>query len=444
MLLISSRHRRFCHLLGVVIAATIAGAGIPRSHALTMEASAQLALRNNLELKAAYYEVEKARGRLLQAGLLPNPSLELAGETDRAFKNEGERKFAVAVSQAFPITGRLKHARTVGRVEVALAIAEIRNRERLLIGDVQRVFIQVLAGSEQIAARRELLETTNALVTLSRQRFEAAQVSQVDVNLANIETQKLQQEIRLLEADREANLLALKQKLGLAPQTPLSIEGSLRGVAGSLGAPVDPRRAFSLRPDLRAVELAAERARAEARLASSVAWGDPTVSFGFDQNRRSDVPIGLVTDRSLGLKLSIPLPAFNQNQGKIYEQQSAERLAVGQLSAQRLGVQTEIAVAGERAARIGAALETYERSLLPLISQNTAVLQQGYREGKADFTQILQSQNQRATLRIAAVDLARDRALALVDLQTATASNRLLAPELLRLRRPAIQAEAKR
>ena len=441
---ISPFRRQFRFLLNATVVAATVSAGISVCRALTIEAAAQLALRNNLELKAAYYEVEKARGRLLQAGLLPNPALELAGETDRAFRNEGERKFAVAVSQAFPITGRLKHARVVGRVEVALAIAEIRNRERLLLGDVQRTFIQVLAGSEQIAARRELLETTNALVTLSRQRFEAAQVSQVDVNLANIETQRLQQEIRLLESDREANLLALKQKLGLPPQSALSIEGSLRGVAGSLTSPGDPERAFSLRPDLRAVELAAERARAEARLAYAEAWGDPTVSVGFDQNRRSDDPIGLITDRSLGLKLSIPLPAFNQNQGKIYEQQSAERLAVGQLAAQRLAVQSEITVARERATRIGAALETYERSLLPLINQNTAVLQQGYREGKADFTQILQSQNQRATLRISSVDLARDRALALVDLQTATASNRLLAPELLRLRETAKSTRIKR
>lgn len=401
---------------------------------MTLDAATQLALRNNLDLRAAYQEVEKARGRLLQAGLLPNPSFEIAGETDRAFKNEGERKFAVALAQSFPVTARLRNAREVGRVQVALAIAEIRNRERLLIGDVQRAFIQVLAGTEQIAARRELLETTNALVTLSRQRFEAAQVSQVDVNLARIETQKLEQEIRLLETDRDANMFSLRQKLGLAPRAKLSVEGSLRSIAGSLSARPNVQRAISLRPDLRATELAADRSRAEAKLARSEAWGDPTVTVGFDQARRVDEPVGLFTDRSLALKLAIPLPIFNRNQGKIYEQQAAERQAVGQLAAQRLAVNTEIETAAERAARLGAALENYERDLLPLINQNTSLLQQGYQVGKVDFTQILQSQNQRAALRVTSVDLARDRALALIDLQTATASNRLLVPELLRLR----------
>lgn len=416
--------------------------GASKGSALNIDGAAQLALRNNLELRAAYQEVEKARGRLLQSGLLPNPSFEIAGETDRAFKNGGERKFAVALVQSFPVTARLRNAREVGRVDVALAIAEIRNRERLLIGDVQRSFIQVLAGNEQIAARRELLETTNALVTLSRQRFEAAQVSQVDVNLARIETKRLEQEIRILEADREAILLALRQKLGLTPRAQLSVEGTLRTVVGSLNSRPNVQRAISLRPDLRATELAADRSRAEAKLAHSEVWGDPTVSFGFDQTRRVDEPVGLFTDRSLGLKLAIPLPVFNRNQGKIYEQRAAERQAVGQLAAQRLAVNTEIEVAAVRAARIGAALENYERDLLPLINQNTSLLQQGYQVGKADFTQILQSQNQRANLRVASVDLARDRALALVDLQTATAANWLLAPELLRLRGNARPASA--
>ncbi len=434
------REFRFLSLGCALLVAALPGPRVAR--ALTLDAAAALALRNNLDLKAAYFEVEKARGRLLQAGLWPNPALEIAGETDRTFQNEGERKFSIGISQAFPLTSRLASARAVGRVEVAQAIAEIRNRERLLLGEMQRLFVQVLAGAEQIAARRDLLRTTDELVTLSRQRFAAAQVSEVDVNLATIERQRLQQEIGLLEADRQANLLLLRQKLGLAPRAPLMLEGSLQSVAYSLSASADVSRALLLRPDIRVAELGAERARAEARLARVEAWGDPTIGVSVDHSRRTDEPIGLKTDQTLGLKLAFPLPLFNRNQGKIYEQRAAEQLALGQVAAQRLAVRTESAIATERAGRLGAALASYERSVLPLISQNTALLQQGYGEGKVDFTQILQSQNQRATLRVASVDLARDRALALVDLQTAAASHRLLARELLRQREPAPRRNA--
>ena len=104
---------------------------------------------DNLDLRAASYEVDKARGRLLQAGLWPNPELELSTTTDRTFNDEGERTSAAGFQQAFPISGRLRFAKRVSRVDVAQAMAEIRNRERLLIGEVQRDFLSVLLLRQQ-------------------------------------------------------------------------------------------------------------------------------------------------------------------------------------------------------------------------------------------------------------------------------------------------------
>ncbi|HEY5813591.1 MAG TPA: TolC family protein, partial [Terrimicrobiaceae bacterium] len=56
---------------------------------ITMDEAVRAALANNLDLRAARFEVEKARGRLIQSGLWPNPSLEFAWRTDRLGNNEG-------------------------------------------------------------------------------------------------------------------------------------------------------------------------------------------------------------------------------------------------------------------------------------------------------------------------------------------------------------------
>src|SRR5688500_2194950 len=98
--------------------------GEPAS-ALTIDQAVAGALRDNLDLRAASYEVDKARGRLLQAGLWPNPELELSTATDRTFNDEGEQRTAAGFQQAFPISGRLRFARRVSRVDVAQAMAEI-------------------------------------------------------------------------------------------------------------------------------------------------------------------------------------------------------------------------------------------------------------------------------------------------------------------------------
>ena len=67
---------------------------VPAS-ALTMDDAVSAALANNLDLRAAKFEVEKARGRLIQAGLWPNPEVEVGERTDRAFSDEGEHLTAI-------------------------------------------------------------------------------------------------------------------------------------------------------------------------------------------------------------------------------------------------------------------------------------------------------------------------------------------------------------
>ncbi|HEX8490542.1 MAG TPA: TolC family protein, partial [Chthoniobacterales bacterium] len=176
-----------CWQLLPIFIGWIALAALESASALTIEQAVAGALRDNLDLRAASYEVEKARGRLLQAGLWPNPELELSTATDSTFNDEGERRSAAGFQQAFPIAGRLRFAKRVSRVDVAQAMAEIRNRERLLIGEVQRDFLNVLLLRQQLAANREFVSLNREFVDVLEDRLQRAEVSEVDVNLARVE-----------------------------------------------------------------------------------------------------------------------------------------------------------------------------------------------------------------------------------------------------------------
>ena len=415
--------------------------GTNAARAVSLDGAVRQALANNLDLRSAYFEVEKARARLLQAGLWPNPELELNTSTDTPLTNEGQFILTAGFNQAFPLTGRLRYAQSSARVDIAQAMAEIRNRERLLIGETVRAFIEAAATTEQIAARRELLGINQNFAQLSEQRLQAAQASQVDVNLARIEARRLQQEIGLLEIEYQTNLLALKQKLGLKPEAPLSVDGSLQAIAERLAARGgDESAAFARRPDLRALELAGDRAHAEVRLARAEAWGDPTFGLTFENDRAVDDPQGLKTDRYLGVRVAVPLPFYNRNQGKVREQIAAGSQAQAQAQALQLSIRNEMAEARMRAERLGGVLASYQKDLLPLVTQNTDLLRQGYAAGKADFSLIVQSQTQRGTLRTGYVDSLRDRALALADLQTATASSPFLKVDFLQRKPSAIRS----
>src|SRR5262245_44259805 len=103
---------------------------------------AQTALSQNKSLQAAREQLRQAEARVTQAGLRPNPSLDVSTATDVLFANEGENGFAVAVSQPFELGGKRGKRIQVAEAEVELAKAEIAETERQLIGQLRAAFLR--------------------------------------------------------------------------------------------------------------------------------------------------------------------------------------------------------------------------------------------------------------------------------------------------------------
>ena len=410
------------------------GSSAPSAHALTLDQAVASALSNNLDLRAAYFEVEKARGRLIQAGLWPNPELQFNTTTDRAFKSEGQRNSTAGFQQAFPISGRLRFGKQVGRVDVAQAMAEIRNRERLLIGEVQRDFIAVLLLRQQIATNREFLGINRSYVETLTQRKAQAEVSDVDVNLAQLELQRLQLDNAALEAELSTRELSLKQRLGLQPGQSLAVEGNLDAIANKFRPERYQTTMVVNRPDLRQTELGIDKANAEIRLAKAEAWADWTLGADYQSDRAVDEPVGLNEDRFFGFRLSIPLALWNRNQGRVYEQRAAAEQARAQVEALQLTIRNEIATGLARAYKLREIVNTYRSSLVPMLTATTNLLGAGQKQGLTQPTQFIQAQQQRGTLLISSLTSYSNYFQALVDLETATASSPFLKKDFLTTR----------
>ena len=401
-----------------------------------MDQAVMSALSSNLDLRAAYYEVEKARGRLIQAGLWPNPQLEFGTTTDVVFKNEGERTSTVGFSQAFPISGRLRLAKEASRVDVAQAMAEIRNRERLLIGEVQRDFLTALVLRQQIAANREFIGINREFVETFEQRLKKAEVSEVVVNLARVESQRLELENAVLDAELSVREILLEQRLGLAPERAIVLEGNLDALAAQFRPEKYQTAMIVNRPDLRQTELGIDRAQAEIRLARAEAWADWTLGHDYENERATDDPGGIDRSQFVGFKISIPLALWNRNQGRVHEQQAAADQARKQVDALRLTIRTEIAAGLARAYKLRDVVKTYGGTLLPALTQTTALLRKGQAEGLIEPTQLIQAQQQRATLRTSYLGAYTTYVSALVDLETSSASSPFLRKDFLQSRTP--------
>ena len=416
------------HILGSLAAAGVLASS---AQAVTLDDAVRAALAGNLDLRAAKYEVGKARGRLIQAGLWPNPELDFSGRTDRLGNKEGERTVSAGFAQAFPITGRLQFARQVGRVDVAQAMVEIRNRERLLIGEVQRDYLTALLLQRQIAANREFIGVNRDFVTLFEQRLKKAEVSEVDVNLARVEMLRVELETAVLGADLSSRELALKQRLGIGPTGRLEVEGDVEALAAKFRPEKYQPTMVVNRPDVRLLELSVDRAQAEIRLARAEAWQDWTVGLDYENERKMDVPAGLTSNNFTGFKISIPLALWNRNQGKVREQQAASDQARQQIEALRLSIRTEIATSIAQAAKLREVVGSYQTTLLPTLTSTTDLLKKGIKEGLTDATRLVQAQQQRATLRASYLTAYTSYVQALVELETASGGSPFLSKDFL-------------
>ena len=434
--------RTFISKVARILAVAVALLSVPIASALTIDEAVATALRNNKDLRAAYFEIEKARGRLLQAGLWPNPELEIAGTTDRTFNNEREGVLSAEFMQGFPLAGRLRLAKNVARVDVARALVEIRNRERLLIGEVQRAFIEVLAAGDRTAFRQNQVGSGQELVDLASKRLAAGQASSVEANTAQIEIARLRQEIALIEVDRKTALFLLRQRLGTAPDAPIAVEGTLGEVTQTLAAAPVPAGAVTLRPDVHDLALAGDRARAEATLARAEAWENLRVGLGIERETEADDMGGTEEMGFLGLRVSVPLPLWNRNQGRVAEQLATASQADAQIEALKLTIRSEIATARERARLLNEVLGTYDKQVLPLLQQSIETLRSGSAAGQTNLADVIQNRVQQFSLQASQVEARRNYALALVDLQTASGGSRLLKTDYLVRRSKRDRADA--
>ncbi len=406
-----------------LVCLSLSAVAVQASEPLPLDAAIRRALTQNRELAAFALGAEAARGRVEQAGLRPNPALEAGGQTDLITGNNGVRKFDLGVTQAIPLGNRLREAQAAARVGIGTASAVLDDRRRMLVGDVTKLYVELLALDREISLRDRLIKANARFLELARSRARLGESSLLEVNAAALEQAKLEQERAGLLAERANRLQNLKLLLGAAPDEELVISGELDAATNTLKTQADGDNPTWNRPDLRAAALAIEQIEAEKRLAQVEAKGDLTVGATYGYDRGADNG----ADHLLGVKFSIPLPVRNRNQGRLRELRAEQTRAQREVDALDLKVASEVAAARLRVEQTRKILEDYRVAVLPLGEESERALAEAYQRGQLSLFQVIQGQQQRLALESGALAADAAYAMALVELQTATGRSPWLA-----------------
>ena len=383
---------------------------------LSLESAVQTALMANRDLVAARFAVHKAEGRLRQAGLLPNPEIEFNGFSDFVSSTDGEGEFVVGLHQELPLTSRLSISREISRVGVAEALREVRNYERLLISRVQALYVRAQAARVRAGAAGTAKFDAAKSAELAATRLLAGQGTLAESALARVEEQRWGTVATSAATEGETLLLDLKTALGMSAGESLVLSQSLESVLQTLQSRANQSLTFS-RPDVELALLELDRAGAETRLAKASAWEGIRVGVEYMQDRGVDAPGGIDTGYFLGVKVSLPLPVWDQKKGEIQTSQATEEQRAARVRALELEVANGLAAARRRVALLDTQWRRYGSDTQPVIDGAGREMTQGFEEGRVDARDLLLVRAQSASLGVEAARIIEDLALALIELE---------------------------
>jgi len=391
--------------LAIVLVAVPAAEG----PAWTLELLVGEALAKSPDVAAARAEEAGAEGELAADArwVRANPQLEVEYGTDAVTQNEGERRLAVEISQQLQVAGQ--RGLRVERAEAALAAARARRRavELRVAREAADAAAEWGRREALVKLMEESLAAARTLEAAAVKRFAAGDAPELERNAAALERARAEARAAQARAEAVSARASLNRLLGRTPSAPLTLSPGAVAVPEDLSAQV---------PELEAARAEAEAARAEVDLLRRERIPDPTVSLGYEQEKRPEEHAtgpDLHTASMVVARLSVPLPLWNRNQGEL----AGARARRAAREAEREGREREVAaerVAAREAYEAARIAEAALTAALPGVERNLSLVQRAYEAGELSLDALLLARDRAYSARGEAIDaaaaLARARA----------------------------------
>lgn len=283
---------------------------------LSLDDLIRIGLEQHPKLAQAGYAIEAARGKALQVGLYPNPTVSV--NLDELGDRTGPKGVNTLplVSQEIVTGGKLKLDRAAACREVdQVTLAQLNQRYQLLAG-IRQAYFDVLTLNQRLAILHELAGLAEQSVATTQKLVNANQLAPLDVLQMEVELGRLRVERDALQRELPAAMRRLATAVGVPA---LSLPGLIGLLDGSLPDYELDRvqtHVLAVHPEIKSAAIGIEKARLMLRRAEVQPIPNFTVGAGYvrqNQNQSDDWTLGV----------SVPIPAWNRNQGNIQAARAA-------------------------------------------------------------------------------------------------------------------------
>jgi cobalt-zinc-cadmium efflux system outer membrane protein len=275
---------------------------------------------NNPSLKADALNVDEMRAQEITAFLRPNPQFSLSEDGTQIAPHNGQWTPLRGTYETpnFSYLHERQRKREL-RLESAQEGAQIsasqhEDLKRTLEFTLRTAFVDTLQAKAVLDLARADLEYYDHIIQISRDRFKAGDIAQIDLD--RIELQRIQYESEIQTALVNLRTSKIQLLTLLDDRTPVEqfdVQGAF-DFSEDL-KPLDDFRQVALdsRPDLRAAIETIQQSETNHKLAVANGSTDPTFGAWYTHNSSNNNPDGIDT---LGLSISVPLRVFDRNQGE--------------------------------------------------------------------------------------------------------------------------------
>ena len=349
---------------------------------LTLHTALALAAEANADLSAARHELAATDGAVQQAGLLPNPTLEVE-RVDRK-RADDARETTFLLSQPLELGGKRGARMQAAEHTRDRAAAALGARQAEIRANVIDAWFAVLAAQEQLRLAQESSELAQRAAQATGRRVIAGKVSPVEETRAKVAAATVT--LELLRARSE--LAVARKKLAAMWGNPSPRFDKADGDIDLLPSLPDQallhhRLAQAPAMALARSELASRQSLAQVELSKRVP--DITLNLGRKRSEelgRSQLIVGF----------SVPLPLFDRNQGNVLETTRRVDKARDELSSTVLRLDSELAQAREDFDLARAQALALRTDIVPGAQSAYAAASTGFENGKFGFLDVLDAQ----------------------------------------------------
>lgn len=355
------------------------------SAAIGLAELSQYALGQNPRLAQGTLAIDAARGRALQAGLYPNPTVSInLDELGDRTGPQGVNTLPL-ISQEIVTGGKLKLSQAAAGREVDQATLTLASQRFSLLGNVRAAYFDVVTLQRRIEILEELVKTASASVAQTEKLRKAGQVATLDLVQLEVEQERLRADLEANQRELPAAYQRLASVVGAKDLPPFC-------VAGSLELPLPPydlggvrRCVLSLHPERQFAIVGVDRARLQLQREQAEPIPNVTVSGGYvrqNQNRSNDWTVGV----------SVPLPVWNRNQGRIASASAELGSAQQEVGRVENDLSERVASAFRDFAAARQRAERYRTGIVPKAKEAYQLSLRAYQGGTFEYLRVLEAQ----------------------------------------------------